>query len=254
MTPVTILVVVVVTVPTVYYHSRNREPVDYSGTLAEATATYSVSYDSGDGLSNSSTFTRKIIESGVGEDSQICFHVVTMYDPYPYRKVHSFIGSVKVKMGGEEVWRNQADLRVVKKAQMQTDLPIVNTLDTTVTYSRYSGYPGWPYHLGDDWTYEAFYQPETSLQRPWTDTFQAKVVADNAVVEVAGKEYECFEVVHTLIDTTNSIPTGSGIGGTISEYWCKDGKSIGPIKVEDSFNFIGTETQTMIGDIPLLRF
>ena len=80
------------------------------------------------------------------------------------------------------------------------------------------------------------------------------MVADNAVVEVAAKEYEAFEVVHTLIDTTNSIPTGRGIGGTITEYWCKDGKLIGPIKVWDSFNFIGTETQTMIGDNPLLRF
>ena len=68
---VIIILVVVVAVPAIMYYSRNRHPVDYSETLAQATAVYSVTYES-DGFSDNSTFTRKVIEIGVKEDSQIC--------------------------------------------------------------------------------------------------------------------------------------------------------------------------------------
>jgi len=45
-----IILVVVVAVPAIMYYSRNRHAVDYSETLAQATAVYSVTYDSGDGF------------------------------------------------------------------------------------------------------------------------------------------------------------------------------------------------------------
>jgi hypothetical protein len=130
---VIIILVVVVVVPSVYYYSRNRKPVDYSETLAQATAIYSVTYESGDGFSDNSTFTRKVIETGVKEDSQICFHVVTVYDPFPYRKVGSILGSIKPRLVQEEFWRNQDDLRLVKTMSMETGIPVLNTVKITST-------------------------------------------------------------------------------------------------------------------------
>jgi len=251
---VTIILVLVVVVPAVYYYSRNRKPVDYSETLAEATAIYSVTYDSGDGLSDNSTFTRKVIETGVKEDSQICFHVTTVYDPYPRRRVSSILGSVTPKLGNEDVWRNQGDLRAVQTISLETDVPVLNTVKITSTYSQYANYPGWPYHLGDSWTYQVLNKPDFALQAPWTDTFQADVVSDNVLVQVGDTEYQCFEVVHTLIATTTSHPSGSGIGGTIIEYWYTGGKMIQPIKQVDSLHFKGTEIQTVTGDVLLSVF
>jgi hypothetical protein len=249
-----IILVVVVAVPAIMYYSRNRHPVDYSETLAQATAVYSVTYDSGDGLTDNSTFTRKVIETGVKEESQICFHEVTVYDPYPRRRVSSILGSMTFKLGTEEVWRDQGDLRVVEKMSLETDLPVLNTLKMISTYSQYVDYPGWPYHLGDSWTYQELATPDSPLQKAWTNTWQADVVSDNAMVQVGDKQYRCFEVVHTLTDTTNPHPAGTGIGGTIVEYWYGGGKTIGPIKQVDSINYKGIEIQTITGDVPLSVF
>jgi hypothetical protein len=254
-TPVVIIILVlVVVVPAAYYYSRNRKPVDYSETLAQATATYSVTYESGDGLSDNTTLTWKVIDNGLKEDSQICFYEVTVYDPYPYRRVNTLLGTIAPRLGTEEIWRNQADLRIVKKISLETDVPIVNTVKITLTYSRYDNYPGWPYHLGDSWTYQMFYKPDSKLQGTWTDTFQADVVSDNASVQIGDKQYECFEVVHTLVATTNQYPSGSGIGGTITDYWYSGGKMICPIKRVDSLSFKGTEIQTIVGDVSLALF
>jgi hypothetical protein len=252
--PILVMLVLAVVVPLAYYESRNRKPVDYSGALAEATAIYSVTYQSGDRLTDNSTFTRKVIETGVEEDSQICFHEITVYDPYPYRRVSTILGSITPRLGNAETWRNQADLRVVKKINLETDIPIINTVKITITYSDYVNYPGWPYHLGDSWTYQAHLIPDSQLQSPWTDTFQADVISDNALVQIGDSQYQCFEVVHTLIDTTNPHPSGSGIGGTVTEYWYTGGRMIGPIKQVDSFNFEGTEIQTITGDVSLALF
>jgi hypothetical protein len=252
--PILIILVAVAVVPLVYYYSRNRTPVDYSEALSQATVTYSVAYQSGDSLSDDTTLIWKVIETGLKEDSQICFHEVTVYDPYPYRRVNTFLGPITPRLGTEEIWRNQADLRIVKKTSLETDVPIVNTVKITMTYSQYVDYPGWPYHLGDRWTYQVLYKPDSSLQAPWTDTFQTDIVSDNASVQIGDKQYECFEVVHTLVDTTNPHPSGTGIGGIITEYWYSGGKTISPIKRVDSLSFIGTEIQTTIGDVPLPLF
>lgn len=249
-----IILVVVVAVPAIMYYSRNRHPVDYSETLAQATAVYSVTYDSGDGLTDNSTFTRKVIETGVKEESQICFHEVTVYDPYPRRRVSSILGSMTFKLGTEEVWRDQGDLRVVEKMSLETDLPVLNTLKMISTYSQYVDYPGWPYHLGDSWTYQELATPDSPLQKAWTNTWRADVVSDNAMVQVGDKQYQCFEIVYTLTDSTNPRPGGAGIGGTITEYWYSGGKTIGPIKQVDSLNYMGNEIQTITGDVPLSVF
>jgi hypothetical protein len=180
---------------------------------------------------------------------------VTVYNSYPKRKVNAVIvGSTEVTLAGEEIWRGQSDLRIVHRKVMQKNLPIVNTAVTQVTYSGYENYPGWPYHLGDSWTYEESYKTDVPLQPSWTDTFRANVVADDAIVEMGGVQYQCFKVVHTLIATTNKTPPGGGVGSTVIEYWYKDGKSIGPVKVEDSLDFRGTETQTLIGKPSALPF
>jgi hypothetical protein len=224
-------------------------------TAAEVKMAYLVSYDSGDGVVNSSKFTLKVIEARVQKDSETCFHVVTAYDPYPERKVNAIIvGSTKVTFAGEEIWRDEGDLRVVHKRVMQINLPIVGTATTEITYTGYDGYPGWPYHLHDSWTYTVSYATDTFLQPKWTDTFRVDVVADDATVEIEGVVYRCFKVVHTLVSTTNHTPPGPGVGATYVEYWNRDGKSIGPVEVEDSFDFRGTETRIMTGAFRPLPF
>jgi hypothetical protein len=218
--------------------------------------TYLVGYDSGDGVVNSSVFTVKVIETGVLKDSQTTFHAVTVYDPYPKRKVNAIIvGSTKVTLSGEEIWRSENDLRLIHRKLMQKDLPIVNTAYTQLTYWDYKNYPGWPYHLNDSWTYKVLYDTDTPLQPKWTNTFRADVVADNAIVEVHGVDYQCFKVVHTLIASTNGTPPGGGVGSTYIEYWYKGGKSVGPVEIDDSFSYRGTETQIMMtAPPPLLPF
>jgi hypothetical protein len=247
----TILFIVGAAVPAAIYYSRDRKSPDYSGIPTKAMMTYLVSYDSGDGVVSESKHTLEVTEVGVEKGGETCFHVVTLYDPYPKRKVNArIVGSAKVTLAKEEIWRSEDDLRLVYREVMQRNLPIVNTVVTKITYSGYDGYPGWPYHLNDSWTYEESYDTDAPLQPGWTDRLRAEVVADDATVVIEGVEYQCFKVVHTLIDTTNGTPPGSGVGATYTEYWYKDGKSIGPIKIEDAINFRGTETQIMMGTTP----
>ena len=250
-----VLFIIAVVVPAAVYYSRNHKPTNYSKTQSEVTATYLVGYDSGDGLINSSLFTVKIIKAGVLTDGETTFHVVTVYDPFPKRIVHAvMVGSTKVTLSEEEKWRSQSDLRLVHKKVMTKDLPIINTAYTQLSYTGYENYPGWPYHLHDSWTYKILYDTDTPLQPKWTDTFRAEVVADDAIVEIQGTAYQCYKVVHTLTDTTNHTPPGSGIGSTYIEYWYKNYKSIGPVKIENSVDFKGTETQIMMGNPPQLPY
>jgi hypothetical protein len=80
------------------------------------------------------------------------------------------------------------------------------------------------------------------------------VVSDDATIEIGGVAYQCFKLIHTLTaSTTNTLP-GGGIGSTIIEYWNKNNKSIGPLKVENSVSYRGTETRIMISAPPLLPF
>jgi len=250
-----VVFIIAVVVPTVVYVSRDRKPANYRKTQSEVNAIYMVGYDSGDGFINSSLFTVKIIEAGVLKDAETTFHRVTVYDPYPKRMVHAvMIGSAKITLSGEEIWRSQSDLRLVHKKVMVKDLPIINTAYTQLSYTDYENYPGWPYHLNDSWTYKISYDTDTPLQPKWTDTFRAEVVADDAIVEIKGTAYQCYKVVHTLTDTTNHTSPGGGIGFNYIEYWAKIGKAIGPVKIEDSVNFKGTETQIMMNAPPLLPY
>jgi hypothetical protein len=213
--------------------------------------TYLVTYDSGEGLVNESTFTLKVAETDVVIDSYSCFYTVTEMDPLPERKANAIIvGSTKVTLAADEIWRSQEDLRVVLKEAMQINLPLVNTAITTRPYSGYEGYPGWPYSEGDSWTYNVYNDPDTSLQPKWNDTYSAEVVADDTVVVVDGVEYECFKVVHTLADTENSTPGGGGIGSTRIEYWANNGRSIAPLKIVNTISYIGTETMVMVDADP----
>jgi hypothetical protein len=249
---VVIVIVVLVLVPSVYYLLRGRAPPDYSEILGMANMTYVVSYDSGEGIVNESTFTLKVADTDVDIGNDTCFYTVTVMDPYPVRKVHAIlVGTTKVTLASEEIWRSQEDLRVLRQEAMQTNLPIVNTAITDQTFSGYEGYPGWPYSLGDSWTYEVYYDPDTALQPNWTDTYHAEVVADDAVVVAADVEYECFKVVHTLVDTEAKKPGGGGVGSTRVEYWANTGKSIAPLKVESTVSYMGTESRIMVDmDLP----
>ena len=249
---VVIVLIVVVVAVSVYCPNYWRNPPDYSKILAKASITYLVSYDSGDGdVAGNSTFTLKVAETDVLVGNDTCFYTVTVMDPYPVRKVHAIIvGSTKVTLAANEVWRSQEDLRVLRAEAMQINLPIVGTAITDQTF-EYDGYPGWPYSLGDSWTYEVYHDPDTPLQSNWTNTYHAEVVADDAVVVAAGEEYECFKVVHTLVATESKKPGGGGVGSTRVEYWANTGKSIAPLKVENTMSYMGNESRIMVDmDLP----
>ena len=247
-----IILIVVVVVPAVTYLLRARDVPDYSEIAPQATMTYLVSYDSGDGLVNDSEWTLMVAETDVTKGSESCIHMVTVIDPYPKRKVNAkIVGSAIAKVGSIELWYSQDDLRVLYAESMLVDAPLVNTLVTKATYSGYENYPGRQYSLGDSWTYEVFCDPDSFLQPEWTDYYHAEVVADDEIVKVGNTEYECFKVVHTLIDTTIGITPGAGVGSTFVEYWPKDGKSIVALKAEDSLHFVGVETRILIDADPM---
>jgi len=246
-----IFVIVVVVVPSAIYCSRERAPSEYTDISELAAITYLVTYDSDDGVVGECDYTLKVLETGVVKDSETCFLTAAIFEPYPKRKVNAIIvGSTLVTLAEEEIWRNCDDLRIVYKEAMQIDLPIVNTARSQITYSGYEGYPGWPYHLNDSWTYETFYDTDVPMQSDWTDSFRAEVVADDAIVMIAGVKYECFKVVHTMTDTTNRIPPGQGIGATTIEYWYRDARCIGPLLIEDYFNFRGGEIRIVTCELP----
>ncbi len=246
-----VVIGVVVVAPSVYYLLRARDAPDYGDILPKATMTYQVSYDSGDGLVNESTYTLKVTETDVAIGSDTGYYTVTEMDPLPERKVNAIIvGTTKVTLAADEIWRSQKDLRIIRQDAMQVNLPIVNSVTTEKTYSAYSGRPDWPFSLGDSWTYEVFYDPDTYLQPKWTDTFRAEVVADDEVVVAADVEYRCFKVVHTLVDTENGTPAGGGVGSTRIEYWANNGRSIAPLKIESTVHFIGTESMIMVDADP----
>lgn len=246
-----IVILVVVLTPSIYYLLRSRSAPDYSEIIPQATMTYLVTYDSGDDVVNESTYTVMVAETDVVIDSETCLYTVTEMDPLPERKVHArIVGTTKVTLAADEIWRRQEDLHILRKQAMQVNLPIVNTAITRITYSEYENSPGWPYSMGDSWTYNVYNEPDTSLQPKWNDTYRAEVVADDAVVVAADVEYECFKVVHTLIETESSIPGGGGIGSTRTEYWANTGLSIAPIKVENTITYIGTETWIMVDADP----
>jgi hypothetical protein len=239
-------------VPSAYYLSRARDVPDYSDLLPEATMTYLVSYDSGDGLVNESVFTLKVAESGLAEDSVTTYRTVTEYDPLPKRKVNAIIvGSTTLTLGEDEIWRDEDDLRILHKETMQVDLPIVNTAQSQLTYSGYEGHPGWPYSLGDTWTYAVLFEPDIALQPDWTDSYRAEVVADDEIIYVGDVEFECFKVVHTLVETTSRVPAGAGVGSTLVEHWPRDGRSIAPLKVETTVDFVGMETRILVDADPM---
>ncbi len=243
--------VVGVVVPSAVYFSRNRHPSDYSTLAYDATLVYQVTYDSGNGSEVKSTHTLKLVDGIALQDSVSTFHLVTLYDPFPKRKVNAIIvGSATVTLAEEEIWRSRDDLREIHKKVMQTNLPIVNTAVTQVIYSDYVNYPGWPYHLGDKWTYKITYNTDAPFQPNWSESFQAEVVADDAVIEAGGMPYSCFKMVHTLVSTTNGTPAGAGVGSTITEYWVKGDKTIGPIRIDDAFSYKGIETATATGRPP----
>lgn len=250
---ITILLIVFVAAPLYIYYSRDRDPQTYTHLPPIAEMVYKVTYDSGDGPVDQTQLVLKVTETGVIKNSEICFHAVTVFDTHPKRKVNApIVSSTNIQAGEKEIWRSERDLRMVFKKLMEMGLPLVNTCITEITYSNYTNYPGWPYHINDNWTYEASYDVDVSFISRWTDTYQAEVVADDVPIEINGIEYPCFKVVHTLVETTNNTPSGEGVGATMTEYWYRDSKSIAPIKIEDSLSYKGVETSIMTGPPPSL--
>jgi len=246
-----VFVIIIVVVPTAVYYLRDRDVPDYSDIQPKATMTFLVSYDSGEDLINESTYTLKVAETDVIKDGKTCFHTITVMDPYPKRKVNAIIvGTTTVTLAVDESWRDQEDLRMIHQKVMQIDLPIVNTVVTQVTFSNYNGYPGWPYSLGDSWTYDVSYDPDTPFQPEWHDLFRAEVTADDVTLNLGGKDHTCFMVVHTLVETGNNHSPGAGEGAITIEYWPRDGFFIAPIKTESTVDYRGVETWTMLDADP----
>ena len=247
-----IAVIVVVIVPAGTYISRVRDVPTYGDIVPQATMTYLVSYDSGDGLVNESEWILTVAETNMPKGTSHCIHAVTVIEPYPERKFHAkIIGTATAKVGTIELWYCQDDLRILYGENMLVNAPFVNTMVTQAAYSGYDGYPGQPFSLGDCWTYEVFCDPDTILQSEWTDSYRAEVVADDEIVKVGNTEYECIKVVHTLVDTTIGISSGGGVGSTFVEYWPKNCISLAPLKTEDNMHYIGVETRILVEADPM---
>lgn len=209
---------------------------------------YAVDYQSGDGIVNGATYTYAITQTGSSKDSVICFKSeLQVSDGTPKRKTYApIVRTAIVTIAKEDQWRSEADFRLVHKYVTQTNLPIVGTLSSDVYYRDYSGYPGWPYALNQTWSYKVFTSPSHWLVRSWTDSWSAKVVSDAVEVMVGAINYTCFEVVHTITATDASPSPGSGVGGTIIEYWIKSGILSVPVKEIDESNFVGREIRKAV--------
>ncbi len=245
-TIVTLLLIVFVFAPAYVYLSRHRNPPNYSDIQSKGEMSFRVSYDNGNGVVDQSQRTLLVTQTNILKDSKMCYEIATIYSPYPKRKVNApVVGSTNITLAKDEMWRSRQDFRMIYEEVMQTHLPIVNTAVVKISYSEYQNYPGWPYHLNDSWTYQETFNPDVPFQSSWVDQFRAVVVADDAVVEVGGIEYQCFKVVHTLIETGDSNTSGGGVGASVTEYWCKDVKLFAPIKFEDYISYRGIETQVI---------
>ena len=95
------------------------------------------------------------------------------------------------------------------------------------------------------------FESDTGLQPDWTDSYRVEVVADDEIVYVGDVEIECFKVVHTLVETTSRVPAGAGVGSTQVEYWPRDGRSIAPLKVETTVDFVGVEIRIAVDADPM---
>lgn len=209
---------------------------------------YDVDYDSGDGIMNSATYIYNVTQKNVIKDLVTCFRLrLSISEGPPNRKTNApIVGTAIVTIAGEEQWRSESDLRLVHKYAIQTNVPIVGTVRTEVYYRNYNGYPGWPYKVGQNWTYEVFYDPDSFLVGDWLDKWSAKVVSDSTVVTVGSTNYTCYVVVHTITSTGASPPPGGGVGSTITEYWIANRKLPVPVKMVDQANFIGREIRMAV--------
>jgi uncharacterized repeat protein (TIGR01451 family) len=209
---------------------------------------YNVTYDSGDGTKNSAIYTYNITQTNVTKDSVNCYELkLSIGVGTPKRKTHArIVGTATVMIAGEEQWRSLSDLRLVHKYETETNVPIVVTVNTEVYYRNYIGYPGWPYKVGQNWTYEAYYVPSSSLVSSWADEWLARVVSNSSIVTVGNVNYTCYQVVHTITSTGTSTPPGKGVGGTITDYWITNGTLPVPVKIVDQANFVGQENRTIM--------
>lgn len=210
---------------------------------------YNVDYNSGDGIVNSATYTYNVKQIGVTKDSVPCFELkLSISNGTPIRKTHvPVMETVTVKVSDEDQWRSEADLQLIHKYVVGTNVPIVGKVYEDVSYQDYSNYSGLPYAVGQNWTYTTFTSLSSWLvQGSYTDWWSVKVVSDSAIVSVGGTNYTCYEVVHTITSTDAYMSPGDGVGSTITEYWITNGILLVPLKVVDRSNYIGQETSVAL--------
>ena len=220
---------------------------------------YTVVYNSGAGVSNTTTWRYNVTEVDVTKDGVSgCVHIVATISDNPSdnsqrarRTSHSAFGDQTVRLSQAEDW-SLTNGRHVHRYSYQSDVPIIGTNSAQIYIESMSGYPGWPYAVGNSWTYNARTDSSNGMAPDWTDTYSASVVADNEVVTAGGVDYICYKVEHTLTATTASTPPGGGVGSKVTEYWpVLDSAFLAPIKVVNNVDFVGTETRTMSSASPL---
>jgi len=207
---------------------------------------YQVVYTGPNG--NTTNWTYTVTEVGVTKDSvDDCYHMVADIVPNnAYRTSHSVIGDSEVLVDASEDWRVEADAGMVHRYSHQSEVPFIGQNTAETFHENVVGYPGWPFEVSDTWTYQA----RTASAMSWIDQYTAEVVSDNAIVNVGGTDYPCYEVVHTLTSSTANPATGDG--NIVTEYWAKgDRPFAGPLKVVDTVSFVGTETRTLVSADPM---
>jgi len=212
---------------------------------------YSIVYQGGN-QNNTTTWRYNVTEVGVTKDGVPgCYHMVATITGSAYRTSHSSFGDQTVRLDQAEDWR-LPNGRMVHRYSHQTEVPVIGTNSAEIYYENVVGYPGWPYAVGNSWTYNARTDSSNSMAPDWTDTYRADVVSDSDIVTVGGVDYICYRVEHTLTATTASNPPGGGVGSKIIEYWpVRATAFVAPIKVIDNVDFVGVETRTMTDANPL---
>lgn len=198
---------------------------------------------------SSSSGTWTLTETGTEDDVSTsylsnvdCFYTEATFNGGIDRSVTYPLNSAITMISMKE-WRSVEDLRVVKVFAV-TDT-IIGLAESWRYYRYLSGDAGWPYEVGDTWTYREY----TVSAFNWNDTWTVNVTGTENI-DVNGTQIPCYVVKHTWSGTNRLFKSPSNTV-KLTEWWPISGKTIKPLKRVDSISYKYTETWTASNADPM---
>jgi len=150
-------------------------------------------------------------------------------------KVNFFFPPMGMSFGvdvvSQTLTRDKANLCAVKEDFTLSVKSVGMTIAATRSFN-YTGEHGAPFTVGKKWSYTAPVDaPEQGVHLE--SSYEAEVVGMGEVTVPAGT-YDCYKVVHTSGEKTNT------------EWWAVDGDLLTPVKYVDGTTFVGTVTFEMM--------